>query len=85
MNHQRRNILFTLGASLTGFFSSTALSTAGARSPNQLNTQVTVNTANLQKLVHRASIIDAVNIIGMGAFFTRLESLSRCVCRSSSD
>lgn len=67
MNHQRRNILFTLGASLTGFFSSTALATADARSPNQLNTQVTVNSANLQKLVDRAEIIDAVNIIGMGA------------------
>ncbi|MBD2534655.1 nuclear transport factor 2 family protein [Nostoc flagelliforme FACHB-838] len=67
MNHQRRNILLTLGAGLTGFFSSTAIATARTKSPTQANTQVTMNTATLQKLVDRTEIIDAVNIIGMGA------------------
>jgi ketosteroid isomerase-like protein len=67
MNHQRRNILLTLGAGLTGFFSTSAIATARTKSPTQDNTQVTMNTATVQKLVDRAEIIDAVNIIGMGA------------------
>lgn len=67
MNFQRRNVLLTLGAGFTGLFSTTAIATARTKSPRQANTQVAMNTITLQKLADRAEIIDAVNIIGMGA------------------
>lgn len=67
MNRQRRNILLTLGASITGFVSTTAIAMARNKPSTQANNQVTMNTATVQKLVDRAEIIDAINIIGMGA------------------
>jgi ketosteroid isomerase-like protein len=67
MNLQRRNVLLTLGSGLTGLFSTTGIAIARTKSPTQANTQVAMNTTKLQKLTDRAEIIDAVNIIGMGA------------------
>lgn len=67
MNHQRRNVLLTFSASLIGFLSTTEIAKARTTSPTQVNSQVPMNTIILQKLVDRAEIIDAINIIGMGA------------------
>ncbi|KAB8332164.1 nuclear transport factor 2 family protein [Scytonema tolypothrichoides VB-61278] len=67
MNLQRRNVFLTLGASLTCLLSTTAIAGAGTKSSRQPKNQVAINTTILQTLADRAEIIDAVNIIGMGA------------------
>jgi ketosteroid isomerase-like protein len=56
MNFQRRNLVVTLGAVLTGFFSTRAI----AQSTKQQN-------STMQQTSDRAEIIDAVNIIAIGA------------------
>jgi SnoaL-like domain len=67
MNLQRRNLFLGLGAAFAVFISSTAIATARTKSSRQNNNQVSNNTINTQRVADRAEIIDAVNIIGMGA------------------